>query len=275
MTHLAAVAPFGFDAFDPLQFLETWRRFGCTHGQLLRNMDAVPSERQIIETCGQAQVPLDSIHGVFGPEYDPSSPDETFRRATIDIYEQEGELARRLDAPQVVAHPAGIVPEGTTVGPEETSQHARALEQSLQDLARIGERLDVVYLIENLTHYSWIGRDAVALADMLRRIDAPHLRMCFDTGHAQMTGTVNDRLAQCADVVAYLHVHDNDGQDDSHQMPGHGSLDWDEMGRVIRDKSLDVPTMIEVFYQPSEVAQCIDSGLADQIKQWLNAANNG
>ena len=31
--------------------------------------------------------------------------------------------------------------------------------------------------------------------------------------------------------------------------------------------------MLEVFYDPAEVALCIDSGLAGQIKQWLNVTN--
>jgi sugar phosphate isomerase/epimerase len=93
--------------------------------------------------------------------------------------------------------------------------------------------------------------------------------MCLDLGHAFITSDVIARLRDCADVIDYLHVHDNDGKLDAHLMPGDGAIDWPAVGRTLGDIGLQVPAMLEVFYLRDQLEKLAASDLPGKLKQWL------
>jgi sugar phosphate isomerase/epimerase len=128
----------------------------------------------------------------------------------------------------------------------------------------------VTFLYENIPDNYWVGNDPLALARLLRDLDSPHARMCFDTGHALMTGTIADRMAACSDVIGYLHVHDNDAIVDDHRMPGDGVTDWPEVGRTLRQQGIDVIAMLEVFYLAPQLETLLRTDLPANLADWLN-----
>jgi sugar phosphate isomerase/epimerase len=269
MAQLATVATFGFPDFDPPVILDLFRRLGCTRAQFYRNEDNPPVEQDVLRICRDAGLVIDSIHGVFGDKYDPSSPDPALRQAAVDVYRREGELALRLGGPMVVVHPAPMLPPTRDVPPEDRALRVAPLLQSMRDLADIGRRLGVVYLFENLTPKALIGQDPRQLADLIRQVASDHLRMCFDTGHAQLTGSVAPSISACSDVIAYMHVHDNDGREDSHLMPGDGVMNWNSVGHAISDADLRCSAMLEVFYLRDKLAEYLKPPFPDRLKQWL------
>jgi sugar phosphate isomerase/epimerase len=269
MASLSTVAAFGFDDFDPPRTLSLYRQLGCTGCQFYRNQANPPTVDDAIAITQDAGVPIDSIHGVFGPGYDPASPQEQVRLDAIETYRREGELAAALGGPAVVVHPSPISPDDLPITPAQRDRRLGPLRKSIEDLAEVGARLGVVYLWENIPNNYFVGNDPLQLADLLRQVDNPHARMCFDTGHALMTGTVADRLAGCADVVGYMHVHDNNGREDSHLMPGEGAIDWPALGRVLRSGQLNVPAMLEVFYLEDRLRQLVAGDLRDKLARWL------
>lgn len=268
MAMLATVATFGFADFDPPEILQLYHRLGCRVAQFYRNESNPPDEADVIRICEDAGVPLDSIHGVFGGAHDPSSPDAAVRRNSIETYRREGELSLRLGGPKVVVHPAPLLstpPQNRT----DDAPRRDALRRSMTELADIGRTLGVVYLIENLPPTSLYGHDPVALAALICEVRSPNLRMCFDLGHAHLTGGV-DQLRACADVVDYLHVHDNDQQADLHLMPGDGNIIWPGVRRALIDTGLTVSAMLEVFYDRKALEQRIAAGLASHLAEWLD-----
>lgn len=275
MARLATTAPFNFE-FDAVRFLRAYRRAGCTRAQFYRN-ERVPIEPALaVETVREAGMTIDSMHGLFGESLDPSSPDEATRGRALDVYHREGELALALGGPMVVVHPAWMKPEGAAPGGPADPNRADALRRSMERLARLGERLGVVYLIENLPGFFTIGYDALLLATWIRSLDSPHLRMCFDSGHAhieaQRVGPVAHQFARCADVVAYFHAHDNDTTTDNHRMPGEGTIDWANLGRAVAERSAaDLPWMLEVFYPEAQVEQLVREGLGERLRQCAGA----
>jgi hypothetical protein len=74
----------------------------------------------------------------------------------------------------------------------------------------------------NLSAHIWID---------LARVDADKagqtLKFCFDTGHGNMTRNSGELLRELAPWLNYVHLADNGGVDDDHQMFRHGSVDWD------------------------------------------------
>lgn len=269
------MATFGFGA-DTARLLSAFHALGCTTCQFYRedNVRVPPADAQrLAEAAG---LRFDSIHGLFGEHIDPSSPDSVERARCLTLYEEEGRLARDLGGPAVVVHPACFNPARRIMPFAEAAaaQERRwpALEDFLPRLAEVGHRLGVTYLIENQPRNCPLGHDPAALAERLRNVGSPQLRMCFDTGHAHMTGDSTDAVRACADVIDYLHVHDNDAHTDQHLMPGDGTIPWSGQHGVaaaLHDNAVAAPRMLEVFYPPDQLEQLAAGALAAQLKLLL------
>ncbi|HPM75889.1 MAG TPA: sugar phosphate isomerase/epimerase family protein [bacterium] len=54
----------------------------------------------------------------------------------------------------------------------------------------------------------------------------PTVRLCLDLGHAHVDGGVVAEIMDGGEHIVALHVHDNDGDEDEHNLPGRGSIDW-------------------------------------------------
>ena len=269
MPRLSTIAAFGFADFHPPAQLRFYRRFGCRSCQFYRNEADPPdpaSARKIAEDCG---LPIDSVHGVFGPTRDPSSPDEAMRRSTIETYRAEGELALQLGGSMIIVHPAAVMPKPITSAKDPEGPRAAALRRSLQQLADLADAQGVTYLVENVPHDYHFGWDPARLAEMIRQLNHQGVRMCFDVGHAHMTGDAAAALEACRDVVSYLHINDNDGRSDSHLVPGRGTIDWDRLTEPIARLPADTPAMLELFESEANLAQLIESGFKSDLERWL------
>ena len=100
-----------------------------------------------------------------------------------------------------------------------------ALEESIARLLPIAEEADAVFALENIP--SALGR-AEPLAAFVARIDHPRLKICIDTGHALITEGEDTKNAveRLAPMCAAAHLHDNDGRNDAHLIPGEGVFEW-------------------------------------------------
>ena len=59
---------------------------------------------------------------------------------------------------------------------------------------------------------------------------------CFDTGHAVLSGYDPCKvMTLIKDKIRVLHVHDNNGIDDSHYIPYIGIIDWDRFCQTLKD----------------------------------------
>lgn len=106
----------------------------------------------------------------------------------------------------------------------------RCTEQFLESLAPVARELGITLCIENL--YESAGGhltegpccDARKAAERIDRMNdryhAQVLGFCFDTGHANLVGLDVERFITTLDYrLKVLHIHDNDGIADLHQIP--------------------------------------------------------
>jgi sugar phosphate isomerase/epimerase len=63
------------------------------------------------------------------------------------------------------------------------------------------------------------------------------LKVCFDTGHAHLTGGVRSGFEALKGRIASTHVHDNRREKDEHLFPFDGSINWVEAIRGFRASS--------------------------------------
>lgn len=122
-------------------------------------------------------------------------------------------------------------------------------ERSLRRLVPTAEALGVTIAMENLAPVhpgpARISHTPSAVADLVRRLDSPAVRMCLDLGHAHIVAglrgvDVAQLVAPVLDTVGLFHVHDNLGARargerapgvdplrlDLHLAPGAGTLPW-------------------------------------------------
>ncbi|MCE9591601.1 MAG: sugar phosphate isomerase/epimerase [Planctomycetes bacterium] len=274
MAVLATIAPFGFPDFNPPTLFPIYRGLGCRTLQFYRNTKNPPDLDAVRDLGRELGMPFDSIHGVFGQEYDPSSPDPAIRRQAVETYRTEGIVALHLGGTMVVVHPTPLYTPADNVTPQTEAARVAPMMKSIEELARIGESNGVTYLIENIPPPPLFrfGGDPVAIAAMVREFNHPRVRMCFDTGHAHIyTPTpVDQALAACADVVEYFHVHDNDGKTDTHLVPGRGNLPWEALSKVMATKiRKDIPAMLELFHSEAVMKTEAADGFAAKIVKWM------
>ena len=271
MATLATIAPFGFSDLNPRTLLPLYRQLGCTTLQYYRNTRNPPRLEEVTALANDLGMAFDSIHGVFGPEHDPSSPDEPTRQFAMRTYREEGELCLKLGGAGVVVHPAPMAIDPSILTERTWQIRVDPMRRSIEQLARIGEKLGVVYLIENIPGNYYFGADPVLLARMIRVMNSKWVRMCFDTGHANMTSrsSPDKDLEACLDVTTYLHVNDNDGQIDSHLFPGAGTCPWDSYATQIAKLPDETPAMLELFYSEEEIKLQIAAGLAEKLAKWM------
>lgn len=60
------------------------------------------------------------------------------------------------------------------------------------------------------------------------------LKICFDTGHAHMSGDVQTAFQTLKERIASTHVHDNHREKDEHLPPFDGGINWEQTIRDFR-----------------------------------------
>lgn len=270
---LGTVAAIGFDEFPPAEWLGCFRQLGCQAVQAYRNASLDISTAQINDAIAAGGMPCDSLHGIFGEQYDPSAPDEQARIFAVDTFKSEGELALELGGPLVIVHCATVRTEG--ISDQEHRVRIAQLGKSISELGEFGRQMGVRYAFENLPAYHAIGYHVAELAELLAQVAAPNTGMCLDTGHAHMVTGAPEAIAQNGGQMIYVHLSDNFGDADSHLMPTCGSLDTDAVARELHAASYDGTMMLEVFAGIDELNKLIDDGCSERLARIVQIANNG
>jgi len=180
-----------------------------------------------------------------------AAPDKDAREAAIDKTIQALRAFRPFGARVVVIHPSapGEAGDGDTY---------EALEASIARLLPLAEELDVVWALENIP--SALGR-AEPLAGFVARIGHPRLRICIDTGHALITEGQNTRSAieRLMPFCVAAHLHDNDGRNDAHLIPGEGAFEWPSFFTTLDAQGYPGTLALELRRKEEPYAETLDA----------------
>ncbi len=271
MIRLGTIAAIGFDEFDPSEWLGAWRRLGCEVVQAYRNQARAVSLQEMKDALAAGGMPCDSLHGVFGEQFDPSAPDEPARRFAVDAYKHESQLCRELGGNLVVVHCSSIRRSGVSAA--ERAARIEQLKKSIESLGAFGSTCGITFAFENLPGYHAIGSDVGELADILQEVDAPNTGMCFDSGHANMVGDPVAAVAKTKGQMIYAHISDNSGDADDHELITCGTIDAEGLARAIHDVGYEGTFMLEVFYPAGRLRQLADEGAAERLAEIVRIAN--
>ncbi len=163
------------------------------------------------------------------------------------------EICAFMECPYIVVHGFKL---SHYLGSEEAEWEKTS--EFLESLAPMAKELGICLCVENL--YTSVGghivegpccdarKAAKRIDEMNERFGGEVLGFCFDTGHANLVGIdFEDFIAALGHRLKVLHIHDNDGCEDLHQIPftftrsreNLSSTDWGGFVRGLRRLSFD------------------------------------
>nr|WP_303652475.1 sugar phosphate isomerase/epimerase family protein [Paludisphaera mucosa] len=226
--------------------------------------DPLPLRRRVADR-GLA---IHSAHGCWGgesiraPRVDLGSTDPASHEASVDDLRRCVDWLEAAGGRTLVVHPGGLS------DPDDREARRDALARGLLTLADHAEGAGIVVAVENMPPGVHPGSRMGDLADLIRELDRPELRLTLDVAHAHISAEAAAETLAAGGLLATTHVHDNDGRHDHHLPPGHGTIDWpswiaaldaiDYRGpivlecirRIRDDRSLYRPEVLAPFVRP-------------------------
>ncbi len=167
------------------------------------------------------------------------------------------DIAARIGTKKAVLHPSMISGLGPFV-----METARTL--ALESLCLISEKavsLGILLCLENMYPRYLSCFEAKHFKDIFKEI--PSLKMCLDTGHANMDDPAQKRLFEFLrkfpEKISHIHMSDNHGKKDNHLGVGQGAIDFKRLVRQMADAGFDGTITLEVFSEnPKDLVESRD-----------------
>jgi sugar phosphate isomerase/epimerase len=199
-----------------------------------------------------------ALHSVHAPQFSEFGPGRRGglvisvahlqRRQRIDSMDELKrvlEIAEKLPYRFLVLH-LGLEDE------EFSLEKYDAAFTSLEHLRMFAKQRGVRLLLENTP--GELGAPS-RLIDFLQYTRLDDVGVCFDSGHAYLSGTLAEGLNLLQSRMACAHLHDNGGEKDDHLLPFHGGIGWREFipGLARASAAIDAfCAFIELRERPTE-----------------------
>ena len=203
----------------------------------------------------------DEVWGRSGPQ----SHVNITERAKLERNQWVDEIKRAIEVAETV--PFRYFIQHLGVKGQEFSEYAvDAAFNALEELQIFARQRGVEILLENTPN-------ELATAERLELFNSmTHLRLnyCFDSGHANLGAGVAHEFGVMAERIRSLHLHDNDGSEDSHVFPlaAGGTIDWAATMDLLRSRPGQYPLLLELrepagLANPLEEARKVCAELED------------
>jgi sugar phosphate isomerase/epimerase len=221
------------------------RRLGATHVELYPRWAAPPDPTPLGQELRDAGLTVWSAHGPWDSEawhasrIDLGSLDPRLRSAAVQDIVAAVDWLATAGGRCLVVHP-GVLSEAA-------DEFARrdALLASLRELGGIAEQRHLRICVENMPPGCFPGSRMTDLSAIVTELDAAHVGLCLDTGHAHLVAGVGESTRAAGSRLWTTHVHDNSGQRDEHLAPGLGTLPWPELRAALDEIAYHGPIMLE------------------------------
>ena len=185
-------------------------------------------------------------------------PEKSRRIDGMDEIKRALEVAEQIPFRFLIVH----------LGEREDTWSPRALEFSmtaLEHLRAFASPLGVKLLVENLQN------DVTRPANILEILNTGHfsdIGVCLDVGHAHLTEGVASVLAELKGRIRSSHLHDNNGDRDSHLWPGNGTIGWDEVFDGLTTAPQTPAGVLEIHYALEETPETVTQKAAKAFERF-------
>jgi len=270
---LGAVIAFDFERWEVDEEFKIVHHARVRRIQIYRNYIQGITADYIRERLECEGLVADSLHAYIdlpifeGPAFDLSAESPRQRNAAVEIARGEADYARRLGCRDIVVHPVGPGPT------QDDSWRPEALTDSAAHLARLGETHDVRFLLENMPP-PMFGADAALLRRIVDQADSPHLGLAYDSGHAMIARDPVGIVLAMGPRLWGVHLHDNDGAEDGHFLPGMGVIPFEDVARALARVGFGGTFMLEIYRDTDEVKRDLTPERLDYIHSLRRLASD-
>jgi sugar phosphate isomerase/epimerase len=206
-----------------------------------------PEIKQIGDWLSQYGLELNDLHGSKGVEKDWVSPREYKRLAGVELVKNRIHMAHKLGTDVVIIHVHRAPDE-----PGEKVLFWSQLRKSLDEVQPFALKRGVQIALENL------GLNYATLHQVLSQYSPEYIGICYDSGHGHYTEGGLDFLDQIRDRLISIHLHDNQGSRDEHNLPFSGTIDWVRLTQLLAKSAYSKAVNLEVAIR--------NSGITDEAK---------
>ncbi|MEW5748126.1 MAG: sugar phosphate isomerase/epimerase family protein [Candidatus Thermoplasmatota archaeon] len=175
--------------------------------------------RETLDLRFQVHVPMSDVN--IGSVYEP------MRIASVDEVKKVIATCRELEIGVVTVHPGFV----NGIAFLDRSRPLAVTRRSIQELAPFAEEHGVVMAVENLP--ANINATCTRTEDLLSVVEGTTAGLCFDMGHANTAGEVDNMLRHVA-RFRNVHLHNNEGQWDQHNVIDEGTADLGKVASALR-----------------------------------------
>jgi sugar phosphate isomerase/epimerase len=242
---LGTMITYGYPEIGLLDELDLAAALGASVLEILPEWSRLPDPALVRGQAADRGMAIHSAHGCWGgrtiraSRVDLGATDVSTQRESIDDLKACADWLAEAGGKYLVVHPGGLS------APEEHAKRRAALVGSLRELAEHARAQSVVICVENMPPGVYPGSRMAELADIVREIDDSQIALALDTGHANITASAFQETLAAGSLLATTHVHDNNGRQDSHEPPGHGTVDWADWARALDQIGYTGPIMLE------------------------------
>jgi len=181
-----------------------------------------------------------SVHAPFA-DINIASPSKPMLRAMLKRLEKSMAYASALNASVWVFHPGlktGVSMFYPGIDWLQNLKTTRLLLKKAEDYG-------VKIAIENVPEpYPFLMKSFEDFANFYEEIDE-EIGLVFDVGHANLNGQIERFLTVFKDKIVHVHLHDNDGKEDQHLGIGYGTINWENVAKLLKKAAYDKILIVE------------------------------
>lgn len=160
----------------------------------------------------------------------PSLVDPAARGGAMEELRRAASLAFDLACDHV------IVTSGPALPGVPRDEQRRHMVDLLHEAAETAADADVCLVLEPLNQFDHPGTYLSSSDEgfaIVRELNSPHVRLCFDIYHQQITeGNLTQRIIDNFDLIGHIHVADVPGRHE----PGTGEINYEHLFGVLRER---------------------------------------
>jgi len=184
---------------------------------------------------------LDFVVHAPWAEMNIASPSPVLRRTILKRLEKSLVYAGQLDCRLWLFHPGSRTGLSHIYPGEDWQQNL----DSVRALLKVARREGVEIAIENVPEpFPFLMKSVEDFRRFYDELD-DDIGLVLDVAHAHLNNQIPDFTKQFSKKLVHIHVSDNDGASDLHLGIGYGSIDWENVAKLVKEADYGNIIMIE------------------------------
>jgi len=187
-----------------------------------------------------------SLHAPFSEELDISQLEEERRDSAVSEIEKVIDVLEFLGGNILVFHPS-TAPSHFENLVQKMYRLSQA-KKSISEILKYSQDKPIKLALENQLPDILCGY-SVDLLKLIWEINSQKVGICLDTSHANLSENVSEVVKKFKDWIINLHISDNFGTSDDHNIPGKGNINWQIFVQTLKLINYKGVFMLELLEQ--------------------------